>query len=116
MRIHIIVACDSRGGIAKDGKIPWYFPSDFAYFKRITTGNGAECAVIMGRKTWVSLPKKPLPGRLNLVITKTGGNAEGLSEEVPWFWSIMDALSWCIEQNVSDTFIIGGEQVYKEVM
>ena len=61
----LIVARAKGGEIGKGGDIPWHAPEDLALFQRETTGG----VVIMGRKTWVSLPKKPLPRRMNIVVT-----------------------------------------------
>ena len=61
----LIVARANDGAIGKDGTIPWHAPEDLAMFQRETTGG----VVIMGRKTWESLPKKPLPRRVNIVVT-----------------------------------------------
>lgn len=61
----LIVARAKGGAIGKDGTIPWHAPEDLALFQRETTGG----VVIMGRKTWQSLPKKPLPRRMNIVVT-----------------------------------------------
>lgn len=61
----LIVARAKGGAIGKNGTIPWHAPEDLALFQRETTGG----AVIMGRKTWESLPKKPLPRRKNIVVT-----------------------------------------------
>lgn len=63
----LIVARAKGGAIGKGGDIPWHAPEDLALFQRETTGG----VVIMGRKTWVSLPKKPLPRRVNIVVTTT---------------------------------------------
>lgn len=62
----LIVARAKGGAIGKDGTIPWHAPEDLALFQRETTGG----VVIMGRKTWESLPKKPLPRRMNIVVTR----------------------------------------------
>lgn len=61
----LIVARAKDGAIGKDGTIPWFAPEDLALFQRETTGG----VVVMGRKTWESLPKKPLPRRINIVVT-----------------------------------------------
>ena len=63
--LHMIVARARNGVIGKDNSMPWYLPEDLKHFKRTTLGK----PVIMGRKTWESLPKA-LPGRLNIVITR----------------------------------------------
>jgi len=67
-RLHLIFARASNGVIGRDGKLPWHLPEDLAHFKRTTLG----CPVIMGRKTWDSLPERfrPLPGRRNVVVTR----------------------------------------------
>ncbi len=63
----LIVARAKGGAIGKNGTIPWHAPEDLALFQRETTGG----VVVMGRKTWESLPKKPLPRRRNIVVTST---------------------------------------------
>jgi dihydrofolate reductase len=65
-RIELVVAVARNGVIGRDGGLPWHIASDLKRFKAITMGK----PLIMGRKTWDSLPKKPLPGRLNIVITR----------------------------------------------
>jgi dihydrofolate reductase len=68
MELHLIYARAANGVIGQQGRLPWHLPEDLAHFKRSTLG----CPVIMGRKTWDSLPQKfrPLPGRDNIVITR----------------------------------------------
>ncbi len=68
MNVHLIYARAANGVIGKDGAMPWHLPEDLAHFKRLTQGH----PVIMGRKTWDSLPLKPLPGRLNIVLSRDG--------------------------------------------
>ena len=87
--VSIVVACTKEGGIGKGGQLPWKLPGDMAYFKRVTTDTeGAppdvRNAVIMGRKTWESIPQKfrPLPGRLNVVLTRSSASTLGLPEGV----------------------------------
>lgn len=63
-----IIACDNQGGIGYQNKLPWSnIQGDLPRFKRLTDGQ----VIVMGRNTWESLPKKPLPGRLNFVVSKT---------------------------------------------
>ncbi len=69
----LIVARGAGGAIGRAGTIPWHAPEDLALFQRETTGG----VVIMGRKTWASLPVKPLPRRVNIVVTSGGGMGEG---------------------------------------
>src|SRR6056297_2869461 len=64
--IRAILACDEDWGIGKNGDLPWpHNPADLKWFKQCTDGG----VVVMGRKTWESLPRKPLPNRMNYVIT-----------------------------------------------
>ena len=65
MKTTLIVAMDSNNGIGKNGCIPWHVPEDLVHFKQYTNGK----TVVMGRKTWESLPVKPLPNRDNIFLT-----------------------------------------------
>ena len=106
-RLHLIFARASNGVIGKDGGLPWHLPEDMAHFKRTTSGH----PVIMGRKTWDSLPPKfrPLPGRTNIVVTRQPGwQADGALRAS----SIDDALALCPAD--SDAWVIGGAQIYRE--
>jgi dihydrofolate reductase len=64
--IVLVVAIADNGVIGKDGGIPWHISEDLKRFKALTMGH----TIVMGRKTWDSLPKKPLPGRVNVVVTR----------------------------------------------
>ncbi|MCL5746674.1 MAG: dihydrofolate reductase [Patescibacteria group bacterium] len=66
MKISIIAAIDEKRGIGKNGKLPWNIPEDLKRFREVTNGH----PIIMGRKTWDSLPVRPLPNRYNVVITR----------------------------------------------
>ena len=107
MNINMIFARSANGVIGNNNAMPWYLPEDLAHFKKLTLGS----PVIMGRKTWDSLPTKfrPLPGRTNVVITRqTGWQAEGAQTA----GSLIDALALC--QLASDVWIIGGAQIYAQ--
>jgi dihydrofolate reductase len=71
MRIRFVVAVAENGVIGRDGAMPWRLSTDMKRFKATTTGK----PVVMGRKTWESLPKRPLPGRLNIVVTRDAAYA-----------------------------------------
>ena len=98
----ILVAVSPEGIIGKNNSIPWHYSADLKRFKRLTIGN----TVIMGRKTWESLPIKPLPNRRNIVITRSS------IEEIDCFQSIDDALQTC----EGDVWFIGGAGIYEEAM
>ena len=69
MNFNIIVALDKENGIGLDNNIPWYEPDDLKHFSKMTKGNNNN-AIIMGSKTWESLPIKPLKGRDNLILSR----------------------------------------------
>jgi len=111
----IVVAFDSQYGIGKNGQLPWVLPSDLKHFKEITstvTNPTKKNAVIMGRKTWESLPERfrPLPGRVNVVLSKQGDLS--LPSGVLCFQSLDDALKQLSSSNIESVFVIGGAQVY----
>lgn len=124
--VSLIVACTGKGGIGKDGQLPWRLPGDMAYFKRVTTGGSAADAgtgeklnaVIMGRKTWDSIPAKfrPLAGRVNVVLSRNPG-ALGLPADVLGATSLPAALSAVDNRaDIDQCFIIGGAEVYREAL
>jgi dihydrofolate reductase len=107
MKLHLIYARARNGTIGKDNQMPWHLPEDLAHFKRVTLGQ----PVIMGRKTWDSLPVRfrPLPGRLNIVITRQNDwQAEGALRA----GSIEDAMGLC--GNAPDAWIMGGAEIYRQ--
>jgi dihydrofolate reductase len=106
MAIIGIVAQDKKRAIGKNGKLPWRYSSDMKFFKQTTSGN----AVVMGRNTWLSLPKKPLPNRLNIVLSRT---AE--IESQPSVLVMRDVESVLALKNYlsCDLYIIGGAKTYE---
>lgn len=102
MSVGIIAALSPEGVIGVDGKLPWHYSADHKRFKRLTLGT----TVIMGRLTWESLPRKPLAGRRNVVITRR--KLEG----VECFPTISEALAAC----EGDVWFIGGARIYEEAM
>ena len=106
-RINLIYARAANGVIGKDGVMPWHLPEDLAHFKQMTYG----CPVIMGRKTWDSLPPKfrPLPGRSNIVITRQSDwQAQGTQRAS----SLEEALQ--LAAAAPEVWIIGGAQIYAQ--
>lgn len=106
--ISAIVAVDENFGIGFNGNLLEHIPDDLKHFKQLTAGN----VIIMGRKTWESLPKKPLPNRTNIVVTnKKKGNEDGAK-----FMTLEDAKRYAIINRPTDVFVIGGGQIYKEFL
>lgn len=104
--VNVIVATDSNRGIGKDGKLPWYSKKDLSLFKQRTMGG----TVIMGRKTWQSLPVTYLPGRKNVILTKQTFYKTPTSSLV-----FYNTLSEAVEDHRQSTiWIIGGSQIYEE--
>ncbi len=137
----VVAATAGEMGIGLDGQLPWRLPKDMAYFKALTGQTdepGKQNAVVMGRKTWESIPSKfkPLPGRLNVVLSKSGSLVEAsgenavptngsseketLPEGVLLRQSLEDALATLssedMRSSVERVFVIGGAQVYAEAM
>jgi dihydrofolate reductase len=103
--VTLIAAVAHEGVIGRDGGIPWHLPADMARFKELTTGH----AVVMGRKTWDSLPDRfrPLPGRRNVVVTRdTRWRASGAERA----GSVEEALAAL--RAVERVFVIGGAEIY----
>ena len=109
MRLHLIFARAANGVIGHNNTLPWHLPEDLMHFKRTTLG----CPVIMGRKTWDSLPPKfrPLPGRLNIVVTRQRDwQAPGAQRA----GSIVQAMALCPAE--SDAWVIGGAEIYAQAL
>jgi dihydrofolate reductase len=102
-RVAFVVAVSRNGVIGRDGGLPWHISTDLKRFKAITMGK----PLIMGRKTWESLPKKPLPGRPNIVITRQKNyRAEGaiVVSDIP---SALAAAG-----QVDEVCVIGGGEIF----
>ncbi len=109
MKLNLIMARAANGVVGKDGALPWHLPEDMAHFKQTTLG----CPVIMGRKTWDSLPPKfrPLPGRTNIVVTRQKNwNEPGAVAQS----SMAQALQYCAQHAV--VWVIGGAQIWAEAL
>jgi dihydrofolate reductase/thymidylate synthase len=101
-----VVAMDSKKGIATDNIIPWHFSEDLKFFRELTENN----VVIMGRKTYESIGK-PLPNRINIVITR---GVQPLHPDVIAFNDMWRCVDYCLTQHKDKKlFVIGGEQIYK---
>jgi len=112
-KLTLVVAVAKNGVIGRDGALPWRLSSDMKRFKAATMGK----PVLMGRKTWASLPKKPLPGRQNLVLTRDADfKAEGA-----WVYTDLAAMlaagrAMAEAAGVEEVCIIGGAQLYNAVL
>jgi dihydrofolate reductase len=103
-RIYLVAAVASNGIIGSNGRLPWHFPEELKHFKEVTLGH----PVIMGRRTWESL-KGPLPGRRNIVVTRTPGyRAAGASVT----GSLQAALALCAD--APKAMVIGGSRLFAE--
>ena len=112
-RLALVVARARNGVIGRDGGLPWRLRSDLQRFKAVTIGK--PC--IMGRNTWESLPLRPLPGRLNIVLTRDEGYAEaGKTKGALVVTSLDEALEIAREQAVEDGVdeicVIGGQALF----
>lgn len=107
-QITLVVAVADNGVIGADGGMPWHLPADLAHFRRITMGK----PVLMGRLTWESIGR-PLPGRLNLVLT---GNPSWRAEGATRVGSLDDALEVAAAHGARELMVIGGAHVYEEAL
>ena len=101
-RISLVVAAAENGVIGQRGALPWCIPADLKRFKALTMGK----PVIMGRKTWDSLPRKPLPGRMNIVITR---NPDFQADGAIGAHSFADAVA---RADAGEIAVIGGEAIF----
>jgi dihydrofolate reductase len=104
--ISLVVAASRNGVIGKNGGLPWHISSDLKLFKQITMGK----PVIMGRKTWDSLPRKPLPGRRNIVISR---KADQPLEGAEFVRGIDEALASAQADHPPEIAVIGGGEIYR---
>ena len=107
--ISLILARADNGVIGDKGGLPWRLPEDMRHFKALTMGK--PC--IMGRKTWQSLPKKPLPGRRNIVVTRDKAfSAEGATKAS----SLDAAVAIAAQENPSEIMVIGGAEIFSAAL
>lgn len=112
-KLTLVVAVAKNGIIGRDGKLPWRLSSDMKHFKAATMGK----PVLMGRKTWDSLPRKPLLGRQNLVLTRDADfKADGA-----WVYTDLNAMlaaarAMAEAAGVEEACVIGGAQLYNAVL
>ncbi|MCH8489303.1 MAG: dihydrofolate reductase [Oceanicaulis sp.] len=110
--IALVVAVARNGVIGRDGDLPWRISSDLKRFKQVTRGK----PVVMGRKTWDSLPRKPLPGRVNIVISRTLAEAPGALVRRDLDAALEAAQAAALADSAAEICIIGGAQIYAAVL
>jgi len=106
--MNFIVAVDKNYAIGKNGTLIYSLPSDLAYFKKVTSGK----IVVMGDRTFLSLPKHPLPNRTNIVMTLTDESYDG-AITVRSVSELKEAIK---DYNTDDVFVIGGASIYNLLM
>ena len=109
MKLSLIVAAAENGVIGKDGKMPWRLPAESAYFRQTTLGH----PVITGRKNYEAMGR-PLPDRLNVVITRQPGYE--VPSGVMVVHSLEEALKLPQVKAANEVFVIGGQQIYEQAM
>ena len=109
MILSLVVAASTNHVIGKENQLPWNLPNDMRYFKNTTWG----MPVIMGRKTLESMGNKPLPGRMNIVITTSKDlKAAGVTVVNSWH----DAMFVADSTDCKEVFVIGGGEIFKEAL
>lgn len=111
VRLALIAARAANGVIGKDNAMPWHLPEDLQYFKRQTLSK----PVIMGRKTFESLGR-PLPGRENLVVSRSGYEAEGARVFSDLPAALDEAMSIAEAKGAKEVMVIGGAQIYEQAL
>jgi len=101
--LSVVVAADERGGIGRDGGLPWHLPEDLKRFKALTMGK----PIVMGRRTWDSIGR-PLPGRRSIVVSRQSGLAIAGAEVVGSLEQALDAAA-----GAPEVCVIGGAELYR---
>ena len=109
MTVTLVLAMARNGVIGRDGGLPWRLPTDMKRFKADTMGK----PVVMGRRTWESFPRRPLPGRLNIVVTRDRAcRAEGAGV----VHSLEEARARARDADGDEICVIGGGQIYRQAL
>lgn len=111
MIISLVVAAAQNNVIGKNNQLLWHLPNDMRFFKNTTWA----MPVIMGRKTFESIGKKPLKGRFNIVVTRSN-NVKPESGEIFLVSSLDEAVKKAEETDCKEVFVIGGGEIYKEIL
>lgn len=112
-KLCLIVARGRNGVIGRDGDLPWRLPEDLKFFKQVTAG----APLIMGRRTWESLPRQPLPGRANIVVSRNGDfRAGGARVYSTLPLALAAARSLAAASGAGEVFVIGGAALYADAL
>jgi len=124
IKIHSVAACCRNNGIGKNGDLAWKLKKEFSHFTNLTSGKnvlipeGKKNAVVMGRKTWESIPAKfrPLPNRYNFVLTRNTSiscldGANGVVHSVQELVDLLTCNEW--KDKIHEVYNVGGSQIYK---
>ncbi len=117
LRFKLIAAVCSDGGIGNKGQLPWpHCKADMAHFAKRTTGGGNN-AVIMGAKTWDSIPSRPLRRRANLILsTHTPEQSDQSDQSDHWFRTVPDLFAHLEAAKYDEVWIIGGASIYEQFL
>lgn len=112
-RISFVIAIAENGVIGRDNAMPWRLAGDMAFFKRTTMGK----PIVMGRKTYESFPKRPLPGRPNLVVTRdTAYDAPGAEVFASLDAALARGETLARELGVDEVMVVGGAEIYRQAL
>ena len=117
MKLKLIVCVDNQNGIGLNNTLPWRCKNDLKQFKALTIGDNNNNAIIMGKNTWESLPKKPLPNRLNIVLSKKYNCLTNKDFPYTYFCNSLEQvfqLHQIKNNELEECWIIGGESIYKQ--
>lgn len=109
MILSLLVAASANNVIGKNNQLPWHLPTDMRFFKNTTWG----LPVVMGRKTFDAMKEEPLPGRVNIAITR---QKEWRRQGVIITYSLQEAINAAQETDSNEVFIIGGGEIFKEAI
>lgn len=119
MKHNIIVAVCNENGIGHSNKLPWYYKEELRNFSKVTKGSGNN-AIIMGKNTWDSLPKRPLPGRINIVLSSSFNSTTKIDYPDVWFCNSLEQMYSTIkcikDSQLDECWYIGGEVLYNTMI
>ena len=118
MLFNIIVAMCNNNGIGKNNSLPWHYKEELIHFSKMTKGNGNN-AIIMGKNTWNSLPKKPLPKREHYILSSSFNCITNINYNNSWFCNSFDSAMnhhKIRNKEFDECWFIGGERIYKDAM